>query len=229
MAPSGEFLAILRSDEHLEFVRAYLKDRGIHIWETQRNENYMQIHQIQWAAGRGGAVRDATTGRIIGSGAPTLPFEHSDLYDDQGRKHIAPRLSHLPRSQTLAMIQGLIETDGNVSREKEVTFCNTSQPLVEGLRYQLLRMGIPTAGKLRRRKNDHKGKRCDGSEVHFKGETLCYDLRIPATAEIAERVGSKTVTKKNWFIHNNHLFTRIKKQEKIPTVPFVYDLKSRHR
>jgi ribonucleoside-diphosphate reductase alpha chain len=210
-----------KSSEYLEFVRSYLKARGIPTWETERNEHYMQIN---WAVGRG-AVRDATSGRIVGSGALTLPFEHSDLYDDQGRKHIAPRLSHLPRSQTLAMIQGLIETDGNISHEKEVTFCNTSQPLVEGLRYQLLRMGIPTAGKIRKRKNNHKGKRCDGSEIHFKGETICYDIRIPATAEIAERVGFKTVTKKNWFIHNQYLFTRIKKQEQIPTVPFVYDLK----
>ena len=209
------------SDAHLQFVRTYLKARGIHTWETERNENYLQIH---WAAGRG-AVRDATTGRIFGSGAPTLPFEHADLYDEQGRKQISPRMSHLPRSQTLAMIQGLIETDGNVSREKEITFCNTSQPLVEGLRYQLLRMGIPTAGKMRKRKNDHKGKRCDGSEVHFKGETVCYDIRIPATPEIAERVGCQAVTKRNWFTHNHYLFTRVKKQQKIPTTPFVYDLK----
>ncbi len=35
---SGEFLAILTSDEHLEFVRAYLKARDIHFWETGRDE-----------------------------------------------------------------------------------------------------------------------------------------------------------------------------------------------
>ncbi len=63
-----------QADEHLEFVRNYLKERGIHFWETGRGDNYVQIH---WAAGRG-AVRDATTGRIVGSGEPTLPFEHDD-------------------------------------------------------------------------------------------------------------------------------------------------------
>jgi ribonucleoside-diphosphate reductase alpha chain len=208
-------------DTHLEFVRSYLNERGIHFWETARNENYMQIH---WASGRG-AVQDATTGRIVGSIAPTMPFEQSDIYDDQGQKQISPRLSHLPRKQTLAMIQGLLETDGNVSRGKEITFCNSSQALVEGLRYQLLRLGVPTAGKKRIRKNGHTGRRCDGSLAHFKGETVSYDVRIPATEEIAERVGCKPVTKKNWLIYNNHLFTRVKKQEKIPTSPFVYDLK----
>jgi ribonucleoside-diphosphate reductase alpha chain len=164
------------SDEHLAFVRAYLRARGINSWETAGNEHDMQI---RWAAGKG-AVKDGATGSIVGSGAPTLPFEHTDLYDAKGRKHIAPRLSHLPRQQTLAMIQGLIKTDGNVSRDKEITFSTLSQPLAEGLRYQLLRMGVPTAGKFH---------------------------------------------KKNWFIHNQYLFTRIKKQEKIATVPFVYDLK----
>ncbi|MBI3508209.1 MAG: hypothetical protein HY069_01045, partial [Chlamydiia bacterium] len=57
-----------QKDEHLQFVRRYLTERGIHFWETGRGENYLQIH---WASGRG-AVRDATTGRIVGSGAATL-------------------------------------------------------------------------------------------------------------------------------------------------------------
>ncbi len=210
-----------QSDTHLEFVRRYLNERGIHFWETGRGETYTQIH---WAAGRG-AVRDATNGRIVGSGAPTLPFAHDDIYDAQGRKQIAARLAHLPRPQALAMIQGLIETDGNVSRGKEITFTNTSQPLVEGLRYQLLRMGVPTAGNLRVRNNDHTATRSDGSIAEFKGETTSYDLRIPAIPEIAERVGCKPLTKYNWLNFDNHIFSRVTKTETIDVTPFVFDLK----
>lgn len=191
-----------KNDSHLEFIRSYLQERGIHFWETGRGETYLQIH---WAAGRG-ALRDGATGRIVGSSAPTLPFEHADLYDREDRKHIANRFAHLPHSQTLALIQGLLETDGNVSRGKEITFTNTSQPLIEGLRYQLLRLGVPTAGKLRARQSD-------------------YDIRIPAVPELASRIGAQSVTKRNWFIIGPHLFTRVKKQETIATVPFVYDLK----
>src|SRR5699024_7795839 len=44
---------------HLQFVRDYLSERGIHYWESARGERYCQIH---WAAGRG-VLRDATTGR----------------------------------------------------------------------------------------------------------------------------------------------------------------------
>ncbi len=188
-------------DTHLTFVREYLETRGIHTWETGRGTSYVQIH---WAAGRG-AVRDGTTGRIVGSGAPTLPFDRDDLYDAQGRKHIAPRLSHLPPAQTLALLQGLIETDGNISRDKEITFTNTSQPLVEGFRYQALRLGIPTAGKL------HKDR--------------SYKLRIPAFPALAQRLGCKAVTKQNWLIVDNKLYTRVRSVESIPATPFVYDLK----
>ena len=143
------------NDEHLEFVRSYLQQRGIHYWETGRGDSYVQIH---WASGRG-AVRNGSTGRFEESGAPTLPFTYDDIYTAKHEKHIAPAFSHLPKPQALAMIKGLIETDGNISRGKEVTFTNTSKPLVEGLRYQLLRMEIPTAGT-------------------FTEKTQSYDLHI---------------------------------------------------
>ncbi|MES2272622.1 MAG: ribonucleotide reductase N-terminal alpha domain-containing protein, partial [Chlamydiota bacterium] len=209
-----------QNDTHLEFVRGYLKERGIHTWETGRGDSYVQIH---WASGRG-AVRDATSGRIVGSGAPTLPFDESDIYDAKHRKHISPRLSHLPRKLTLALIQGLLETDGNVSRGKEITFCNTSRSLAEGLRYQMLRLGVPTAGKLRRRKNGHTGRRSDGSLAEFKNPTDCYDIRIPAIPELAERIGCKPVSKFNWLTLNNCIFSRVISRTSIATTPFVYDL-----
>lgn len=206
-------------DAHLDFVRSYLKARGIHFWETVRG-NYAQI---RWAYGHG-ALRDGTTGRITCGGMETLPFSHDDLYDEKGRKHIARCFSHLPRSQTLALIQGLLETDGHVSRGKEVTFCNTSEPLIEGLRYQLLRLGVPTAGSFRSRKMNHTGKRRDGSEVRFNGTTECFDLRIPATEEIAALVGCQALTKCNWLSYQGYLFSRVKKVEPVAHNPFVCDL-----
>ena len=209
------------SDQHLEFIRHYLKARSIHFWENGRGETYLQIH---WASGRG-AVRDATTGRIVGSGEPTLPFSIDDIYDAQGRKHIAPRFSHLPKPQALALVQGLLETDGSVSRGKEITFTNTSQPLVAGLKYQMLRLGVPTAGKLRTRQNSHTGRRSDGSIAHFTKETKAYDLRIPAIAEIAQPLGCTPLKKRNWITHGNFIFTRVKKTKQATVKPLVIDLK----
>ena len=58
-------------DEHIQFVRQYLADRGIHSWETGRGETYLQVH---WASGHG-VVRDGTTGRIAGAGATRCPLD----------------------------------------------------------------------------------------------------------------------------------------------------------
>ena len=206
-------------DTHLEFVREYLTSRNIHFWETQRGSTYLQIH---WASGRG-VVRDATTGQFATSGDPTLPFTYEDLYN-RGKKWIAPRLSHLPNKQTLALIQGLIETDGNISREKEITFCTTSRALAEGMRYQLLRMGVPSSGDFRQCKQNHSGTRSDGSQINFNGSLDCYDIRIPAVGEIAERVGASPLTKQNWLTHNGHIFTRVQSIKKTKVKPFVFDL-----
>jgi ribonucleoside-diphosphate reductase alpha chain len=209
------------SDAHIQFVRQYLADRGIHSWETGRGETYLQVH---WASGRG-VVRDGTTGRIAGAGAATMPFSHDDLYDKDGRKRISRRFSHLQMGHTRALIQGLLETDGGVSRGAEIYFTNTSQPLVEGFRYQLLRLGIPTAGQFRRRDQAHKGKRSDGSIIKFEGVCECYDVRVPAVMEIAVLVGCKPVTKRNWITHEGCVYSRVRDVTSIEPDPFVFDLK----
>jgi ribonucleoside-diphosphate reductase alpha chain len=208
-------------DAHLAFVRAYLEARGIHYWETARGESYAQVH---WAFGRG-VVRDATTGRIVGAGEATMPFAYDDIYDEAGCKRVARRFAHLPRAQTLAMIRGLLETDGGVSRGKEIYFTNTSKPLVDGLRYQLLRMGVPTAGQYRERQNAHDATRSDGSTTRFEGVTRAYDLRIPAVPEIAALVGCKPITKRNWLELEGKLFSRVADVQPIDPQPFVFDLK----
>jgi ribonucleoside-diphosphate reductase alpha chain len=208
-------------DEHLEFVRAYLEARGIHYWQSGRGESYAQIH---WAFGRG-VVRDATSGRIMGAGEATMPFAYDDIYDESGRKSIARRFSHLPKPQTLALIRGLLETDGGVSRGQEIYFTNTSKPLVDGLRYQLLRMGVPTAGQYRERTNAHDAVRSDGSTTRFDGVTKAYDIRVPAVEHIAGLVGCKPITKKNWLEVDGKIYSRVTDFTPIETQPFVYDLK----
>ncbi len=207
-------------DVHLSFVRNYLAERGIHSWETGRGETYMQI---RWASGQG-AVRDGTTGRIVGAGAATLPFTYDDLYNAQGEKRIARRFNHLPHAQTLALLQGLLETDGGVSRGKEIYFTSTSRQLAEGVRYQCLRLGVPTAGQYRERDNAHTGTRSDGSSIRFDGVTKAFDVRIPAVPAIAALVDCQPIEKHNWLTYNGCVFSRVRSVESIPTLPFVFDL-----
>ena len=208
-------------DGHILFVRQYLADRGIHSWETGRGETHLHVH---WASGRA-AVREGTTGSVASTGAPTMPFTHDEISDQNGNKRIARRFSHLQHGHTRALIQGLLETDGGVSRGKEIYFTNASQPLVEGLRYQLLRLGIPTAGQFRRRDNAHEGRRSDGSTVRFTGASECYDVRIPAVMEIATLVGCAPLTKRNWITHEGCVYSRVRRVSEIEAVPFVFDLK----
>ena len=208
-------------DEHLQFVREYLTARGVHFWETGRGETYLQI---RWAAGRG-VVREATSGRFVGMGQPTVPFNHADLYDQQGRKRIARRYAHLPPSQTTALIRGLLETDGGVSRGREIYFTSASQALVEGLRYQLIRLGVPSAGQSRERDNTHEGKRADGTVISFKGKGRYYDLRIPAVPEIAELADCQAIGKRNWFVWDDALWTRVRDVKEIEPLPIVHDLR----
>ena len=154
-----------------------------------------------------------------------MPFGHDDLYDKEGNKRISRRFSHLQQGHTRALIQGLLETDGGVSRGKEIYFTNTSQPLAEGLRYQLLRLGIPTAGQFRKRANSHNGRRSDGSGIEFKGITESYDIRVPAVMEIAALFGSKPTTKRNWITYGGCVYSRVRNVASIESVPFVFDLK----
>ena len=210
-----------QTDSHLDFVRSYLADRGIHAWQTERGETYVQI---RWASGRG-VVREASTGRIVGAGLPTLPFTHDDIYTADHQKQIAPRLSHLPVAHTLALIQGLLETDGCVSRGKELTFTSSSRALAYGLRYQMLRLGVPVAGQQRTRYHHHTGTRSDGTRIIFDGHSTSIDLRIPAIAPLAQRLGCQAVTKRNWLVRDGMLFSRVRRIEAMTAKPLVVDLK----
>ena len=209
-------------DAHLDFVAAYLDARGIHYWVTGRGERYRQIH---WSAGIG-LERDGTTGQYRGAGLRNLEFTREDLYGADGRKRIARRFSHLPRSQTLALLQGLLETDGNVSRGKEITFTSTSETLAEGVRYQMLRLGVPTSGQYRERRQDHEAiTRRRLPHAFHRARPASYDIRIPAVPELAARLNAKPLTKQNWLVVKNWVFSRVRDVAPMPATPFVLDLK----
>ncbi len=193
----------------LEFARGYLRERGIRWHESERG----LYRQMKWGVNQS---KDPLF---------QLPFTGADLYDGFRKKRISPRLSHLPHGHALQILRGLIDTDGNVSRGKEVTFYNTSELLVEGLRYQLLRLGVPTAGKSRTRHFDHVGVRSDGSEAIFKGTTTEWVVRIPAIAPLAELLGVPPLTKFNWLRVGNLVFSRVQGIAPLTGVKLVYDLK----
>lgn len=194
----------------IAFVQAWLTKRGFNFWENADGNKL----QISWSYG-GEKLAQDLAGRFLPS-HNCLPFEPEDLYDANRVKRIEARFTHLPLSQALAMLRGLIETDGNISRGVEVTFCNTSRSLIEGVRYQLLRFGVPSATNRTERSNAHLGS---------DTTTVAWNLRIPAAPAIASAFGVPPLTKFNWFVYQGHIFTRIIEAKPVETCPIVHDLR----
>ncbi len=186
-------------DRHLQFVRGYLSTRGVHFWETARGTAFVQL---QWVLDQA-VVRNATTGRASDVGA-TLPFGYDDVYDCDQRRRIAPRFAHLPQPQSRALLRGLLETSACVARGDELKFTTASAPLAEGVRYQLLRMGVAARG-------DRK--------------ISTVDVHIPAVREVAALVGCEPTAGRSWITHGGTIFSRIRAIEPILPKPLVVDLK----
>ncbi len=202
--------------------REYLTNRGIHFWETWQHGS---AHAIRWSYGRE-LVRNTVNGQFVTGGEiPVLPFTYADMYNVNGDKQVASRFLHLPESQTLAILKGLLLTDGHVVRGKDVFFNTASRTLAENVRYLLLRLGIACSGRERdRRGESHLTTRKNGSQDVIRNG-ISYELRIPAHQKIASLVGCQPVTKYNAIRLGKWLFSRVTAIQPIQPVPFVCDLK----
>ncbi len=176
-----------------EKLRTLLAEMGVHFWE---NEIHGSCSQIKWTH------EEAIFG-----------FGPRHLYDLKNQKHIHPDFMHLPHSKVLPLIEGLLKTDGNISRGSEVTFSTSSRALGEGLRFQLLRLGVPTHSYIRQRKMDHTGTRRDGSKATFRGDSFEMKIAVPMIRDLAEIMGTPPLRKFNWFAHGGKVFTRVKQVE----------------
>lgn len=187
--------------ETLAFVRGYLSARGIPFYETKHHDGVAT--QIKWSTWR-------TNGDL------QLPFNSDDLYNAAREKRIAPRLAHLPRRLAAQVIRGIIEADGNISRGTEITISTHSRELMESVRYQMLRLGVPIAARYRERER---------AEGKFAGTAREWVIPIPAVPDIAELVGCVPLTKHNWITYGGHVFTRVKEIRPIEPCATVHDLK----
>ena len=191
--------------ELLATARGILKDLQVPFWE---NELHGSCVQIKWTH-----IPD-----VFG-------FDRDDLYNAEDFKRIHPRLTHLPLNKAAWLIEGMLKTDGNVSRGKEVTFSTASSELGEGLRYQVLRLGAPTHAYTRVRDMDHTGTRRDGSTFRMEGVSYEMKVSVPMIKPLADLMGVPALTKFNWFAWQGKLFTRVKSTESSAYRGQVHDLK----
>ncbi len=181
-----------------EFVCDYLDQRQIHWQVTDRPDS--RTLQIRWSP-------DTDPGQFV--------FTREDVYDANGHKRIASRLSHLPPTQTWALIRGLIATAGEVAHGKEIAFCSTSRVLCEGLRYQLLRQGVAASATVRRQPpTDHATK-----------TTLVHDVWIPAVSPLAQMAGVEPQTEYSWFAWRGCLWSRVKSVQATDSCTTVHDMR----
>ena len=136
------------------------------------------------------------------SASPAFKFTNSQIYDANHQKKVDTPLLHLPLNKLKQVIRGLIETDGCVGT-KEITVELSSYPLIEDLRYMLLRLGALSSGYER----DRVG------EVSQKGIVTNLPtavLRIPRIPEVLEMFPNAPVGEfYSYLKHGTNLYSRI--------------------
>jgi ribonucleoside-diphosphate reductase alpha chain len=188
----------------LDFVKNYLTLKNINFW-TCIDENKNTV-SIRWSS-------------------KLINITYEMLYDNNKIKKIDNSFIHLPANKTLALIKGLIETDGCIY--KEIAFKNTSYQVVITLRYLLLRIGVLSSGHIR---NDigkgHNITRANGKIDYIETKKICYEIRIPKDKKLKSIIDDTIITlsdKVGYFEYNNIIWSRIRKIKKINYSGSVYD------
>ena len=139
--------------------------------------------------------------RIIWNKNNRFIFNRAMLYNDND-KIIHKTMLHLPKDKSLMLIHGLIES--NVGINDDITIEMISHNVIENLRYILLRFGVATLGYM-----DEK----------------IYVLKIPKAKIIANLFGIKNQSSSTYFVHDNIIWSRVNKVDKVKYRGTVLDLR----
>ena len=181
-----------------EFVLNYFENRGIKTVVVEDREDLNT--RIRWSPNSVG-----------------FKFTRSQLYDVNKEKHIDTSMLHLPNNKLIQIIRGLIETDGCVGT-KEVSIEMSSDNVIEGLRYMLLRIGSLASGYDR----DRIGNVSPYKNITTRKTTKV--LRIPRIEEIMQYFpNSPPSDYVSYLSHNNYIYSRIESIEQTTYNGVVHD------
>ena len=193
---SGVCLNSITKKDVCDFVVNYLEKRGIHP----------------------NVYTEDVTVRIKWSTASTaFKFTKSQLYDANHQKKVDTPLLHLPLNKLKQIVRGIIETDGCVGT-KEIALELSSYPLIEDMRYMLLRLGALSSGYER----DRVGEVSSSKDIMTKLPTAV--LRIPRIPEILDMFPD--APKGEFFTymkHGTNLYSRIEAITEIEYSGVVHD------
>ena len=179
---SGVCLNSTTKKDLCEFVINYLEKRGI-------NPNVYE--------------EDSTVRIKWSTASSAFKFTKNQLYDSNHQKKVDTSLLHLPLNKLKQIIRGIIETDGCVGT-KEIAVELSSYPLIEDLRYMLLRLGALSSGYER----DRVGEVSLSKDIMTKLPTAV--LRVPRIPEIISMFPDAPKGEFfSYLTHGTNLYSRI--------------------
>ena len=175
-----------KETDDVNFVRRYLYENGIHYTLTEQPED--RKIRFTWSAHLG------------------FKFNRAMLYDADGQKIVHHSMLHLPKEKTLAVIQGVVEADGCITKRDnyEIMLEMTSRNVIESVRFMLMRFGILTCGYPR----DRRGNISSYKNITSQQKTYC--LRLPRVEDITELFDMPEGKYVSYLQWGKHCFSRVK-------------------
>ena len=189
--------------EVCDWVKTYL-DQNILPYSTYKNKG---AYSIRW------------------SNCHRNKFQRKMLYDDEDNKIIHTSMLHLPTNKIWNILLGLIHTDGGVG--KEIYYYSSSKPLIQSIMYLLMKVEILPQMSIRDRIGESHYT-CHGDKITTK--QLAYQLRIPKTPELCEKLGIEAGNYLKFLKWDNYLMSRIKsiKKESYTGDVIEFDINKNH-
>ena len=193
---SGVCLNTTTKADTADFVNNYLTNRGVTVLRYEEGSTL----RLKWS----------TT-------SPGFKWTHSQLYDNNDQKRIDSPFLHLPLPKIKQLVRGILETDGCIGT-KEISLELSSYPLIEGVRFLLLRLGALASGYERNR----VGTVSNHGEIHTNLPTAV--LRVPRTQAIMELFPHAPQGEFfTYLTHGSNLYTRIQSINEVSYNGIVHD------
>jgi len=199
----GVCLGTQKKSRTVDFVVDFLKRRGLRTWFCVDDTKH--TISVRWAN--------------------TIDVLNFPIYDQDREKRIDPRFLNLPYEKTMALIHGLMETDGGITHE--IQFYNTSKNVMYSMRYLLLRLGVLTSGHF----TDNIGKTHEIRPGEFiTNRKPSWSMRIPKHPALRPIFGDaiEYSTTIKYFEHEDILWSRIRNISETHHEGYVYDLNMEH-
>lgn len=156
-----------------------------------------------------------------------IGITYEDLFDAHDVKKIQEEFLHLPKDKLMALVKGLMETAGSYGTQG-LSFQHTSLSVVMAFRYILIRYGILTSGYTQKVYKGYHTHCKYGRKMYVRTIRPAYVVSIP-NSEIFKCIftnyvpNANEVSQRDYFEHNNILWSRVDSITKERYKGLVYD------